>query len=339
MNGAVNQYQISSNIIKIRPALWVDSNIFSTNLQVTYHPNGGVGSINTINVPANSYHTIINQGYTRSGFTFTGWNTRADGFGQSYSNGQSIYVSSNVTLYAQWVVTPTVNYYVTYYPNGGTGTVNSYNTAANSYFTITSQGYMFSGFEFDGWNTRPDGLGTNYANGQQIYITNNVQLYAKWRYIAPTSHNVTYNVNGGIGQNVTYTLADNTYHTVVSQGYSLPGYTFVGYNTMPNGSGAQYTIGQGFFVRGNITLYAQWKPVTYYIVIYEPNGGVGSITYDMTDEYQQVTITNKGYTHPYTYFTGWNTMPNGTGVPYAVGQRVTLTQSIILYAQWQWIVD
>jgi uncharacterized repeat protein (TIGR02543 family) len=40
--------------------------------------------------------------FTRSGFTFTGWNTKADGTGTSYSNGQSITVPASLTLYAQW---------------------------------------------------------------------------------------------------------------------------------------------------------------------------------------------------------------------------------------------
>ena len=338
MNGAVNQYQISSNVIKIRPALWADSGIFQSNYQVTYNPNGGLGSINAINVAANSYHTVTNQGYTRNGFTFTGWNTRPDGLGVNYTNGQLIYVTGNITLYAQWIVTPNINYFVTYYPNGGSGTTNNYSVAANSYYTIASQGYTLGGYEFDGWNTRPDGYGVNYVNGQQIYITGSVSLYAKWRYVPPTTHYVTYNPNGGIGQITAFAFADNTYHTVANLGYSLPGYSFAGYNTMANGSGTQYSAGQGFYVKSSLTLYAQWAPITYYFVIYDPNGGTGQLSYDMTDENRQITIVDKGFTRGVYTFIGWNTMPNGSGIPYAVGQRVTLNTSIILYAQWQ-LVD
>lgn len=38
----------------------------------------------------------------RSGYTFDGWNTAADGSGTSYQPGTTIQVNNNITLYAQW---------------------------------------------------------------------------------------------------------------------------------------------------------------------------------------------------------------------------------------------
>ena len=40
--------------------------------------------------------------FTRDGYEFIGWNTKADGTGSSYSDGQEISVKENITLYAQW---------------------------------------------------------------------------------------------------------------------------------------------------------------------------------------------------------------------------------------------
>lgn len=46
--------------------------------------------------------TVKENNYTRSGYTFTGWNTKADGSGDSYKTGEQITMNNNVVLYAQW---------------------------------------------------------------------------------------------------------------------------------------------------------------------------------------------------------------------------------------------
>lgn len=43
---------------------------------------------------------------SKPGFTFSGWNTAADGSGTSYQPGAALNLTSNVTLYAMW--TPVV---------------------------------------------------------------------------------------------------------------------------------------------------------------------------------------------------------------------------------------
>jgi uncharacterized repeat protein (TIGR02543 family)/LPXTG-motif cell wall-anchored protein len=42
---------------------------------------------------------------TKSGYTFAGWNSRADGTGTTYAAGSSILPVANTTLYAKWVST------------------------------------------------------------------------------------------------------------------------------------------------------------------------------------------------------------------------------------------
>ena len=46
--------------------------------------------------------TVLTNGFTRSGYTFTGWNTSADGSGDSYKTGDWITMTGSVILYAQW---------------------------------------------------------------------------------------------------------------------------------------------------------------------------------------------------------------------------------------------
>lgn len=59
-----------------------------------------------------STHTVLTDSdtslsYTRDGYTFVGWNTKTDGTGVKYSVSDTIMVTGNITLYAQWNEVPT----------------------------------------------------------------------------------------------------------------------------------------------------------------------------------------------------------------------------------------
>ena len=40
--------------------------------------------------------------FTRTGYTFSGWNTAASGAGTAYANGATYAFAADITLYAQW---------------------------------------------------------------------------------------------------------------------------------------------------------------------------------------------------------------------------------------------
>ena len=71
---------------------------------VTYDANGGSGTMTDKNSPYayGAAATVLTNGFTRSRYTFTGWNTQADGKGTSCKAGDSIDVTGNIVLYAQW---------------------------------------------------------------------------------------------------------------------------------------------------------------------------------------------------------------------------------------------
>ena len=71
---------------------------------VTYDANGGSGTMTDKNSPYayKAVATVLTNGFTRSKYTFTGWNTKADGSGTSYAEGDPIKMLRNVVLYAQW---------------------------------------------------------------------------------------------------------------------------------------------------------------------------------------------------------------------------------------------
>lgn len=71
---------------------------------VTYDGNGA-DSGKTTDLTAyatGAKATVKENNYTRGGYTFTGWNTKADGSGDSYKTGDWITMTGSVILYAQW---------------------------------------------------------------------------------------------------------------------------------------------------------------------------------------------------------------------------------------------
>jgi uncharacterized repeat protein (TIGR02543 family) len=67
---------------------------------ITFDANGGTGTMapETGSAPA----ALTANAFTRTGYTFAGWNTAADGSGTPYADMASYPFNASVTLYAQW---------------------------------------------------------------------------------------------------------------------------------------------------------------------------------------------------------------------------------------------
>lgn len=77
-----------------------------THVVVTFNGNGGITSnavtTYTQNIVTNTNSKLALNRFERDGYRFTGWNTRADGLGDPYSEEDATPHASNITLYAQW---------------------------------------------------------------------------------------------------------------------------------------------------------------------------------------------------------------------------------------------
>lgn len=70
---------------------------------LSYDANGGTGTMKSITGDVGSKIVIEQNGFARGGYTFTGWNTQADGKGTAYKPGDSFTLTDKDTvLYAQW---------------------------------------------------------------------------------------------------------------------------------------------------------------------------------------------------------------------------------------------
>lgn len=157
---------------------------------VTYSGNtnsGGTVPVDAGAYPSGATVTVLPNtgGLVKSGSSFAGWNTVANGSGTPYAaTGAATFVmgNANVVLYAQWAALPT--WTVSYGGNGNTGgTVPLDATAYPSGATVTVQAGTVTrfGYVFAGWNTAADGGGTNYAAGASFTMgASNVTLYAQW---------------------------------------------------------------------------------------------------------------------------------------------------------------
>lgn len=154
------------------------------NYSIAFDANGGSGSMSAQQVTeGDSQTTLSNNTFTKTGYTFSAWNTEADGSGTTY---ESTALASNVyngtTLYAQWKPN---TYTISFDAKDGQGTMNSMTATYDKPAILPSCTYSKSGYNFAGWTTNPDGASVQYSDCDQLMnlvAENNVTvtLYAIW---------------------------------------------------------------------------------------------------------------------------------------------------------------
>ncbi len=151
-------------------------------VKLTYDANGGEGTIDSATGAAGENVPVAENVFTRNNYTFTGWNTQADGKGTAYKAGDSFTLTDKDTvLYAQWSKNAPAQVKVSYDANGGTGTMESITGDVGSKIVIEQNGFARSGYTFTGWNTQADGKGTAYKAGNSFTLTDkDTVLYAQW---------------------------------------------------------------------------------------------------------------------------------------------------------------
>ena len=289
---------------------------------VTFNSNGGTGSMSpqVANVPT----ALTLNTFTRTGYTFAGWNTVAGGTGTSYANGVIYDFSADLPLYAQWTAN---TYSVTFDANGGTTPVPTSKvvTFGSTYSTLATT--TRTGYTLVGWFTAATG-GTQVTSGTSVTTASNHTLFAQW---TANSYTVTFDANGGTtpaptSKVVTFGSAYGTLATTTRTGY-----TFVGWFTAASG-GTQVTTASIVSTASNHTLFAQWTANTY-TVTFDANGGTtptpASKSVTFGSAYGTLaTTTRTGYT-----FVGWFTAASG-GTQVTTASIVSTASNHTLFAQW-----
>ena len=169
-------------------------NVLTTGNRVTYNGNGNTsGSVPVDPTNYTTGDTVMVLGNTgslaRTGYTFAGWNTAANGSGTHYVAGASFTFSTNPTLFAKWTAN---SYTVSFDGNGGVtpGPESMSVTYGSAYGTLAT--VSRPGDTFNGWYTAAAG-GTLVSDVTTVTTASNHTLYAKW---ATTIYTVTWDANG-----------------------------------------------------------------------------------------------------------------------------------------------
>ncbi|AXG40413.1 BspA family leucine-rich repeat surface protein (plasmid) [Enterococcus gilvus] len=267
---------------------------------IQFDKNGGTGTMQGQTLNYDEEKTLLPNAFNRTGYTFAGWNTQADGQGErSYTDQQAVKNLSaedgeTVTLYAQWRAH---TYQIDFDPNTGEGTQASQELRYDQEAKLAENRFTKKGYTFSGWNTQKDGNGKAYKNTETVKNLTAVNdakitLFAQWTM---NTYTITFDSKGGEA------VSDKKY-TVETETFKLPeqkrkGYTFHGWY---DGENKVETIEKG--TTGNKALVAKWEAIAYNVT-FDSAGGSDvpvqhyTIEKGLTDF---TTPTKKGYT-----FQGW----------------------------------
>ncbi len=228
-------------------------------------------------------------------------------------------------------------YTVSYDANKGKGKINEQVVLMkDSVILADASTFSRSRYEFTGWNTKSDGKGLSYKEGQTITPTKDIKLYAQWRQI---EFSIEYVSNGGLGRVPLQTKKEGETTTLSSgTGLKMNEWRFIGWNTLANGKGLSYQPGDAYSYDKDLRLFAQWEQ-TVFTVSYNVNGGIGDSFSSKKERGVSLTLSDApNYSKPGCCFDGWNTKADGSGVYYASGTSYSEEKDIMLYAQWK-VVD
>jgi uncharacterized repeat protein (TIGR02543 family) len=259
---------------------------------VTYDGNGNTSG----NVPNDSnYYLYLTSAFLygqntleKEGYSFTGWNTEANGTGTSYAINQIVSMTDDLTLYAQWEIN---EYTITFDSNGGSEVLaitEDYNTSVTKPTDPTKNNYTFAGWYSDEELTS--------AVTWDYTITADVTFYADWTI---NEYTIIFNSNGG--STVSAITEDYNKSITVPTIPIKNGFIFEGWNTKTDGTGLLYNVNDNLVIIGNITLYALWNE-DYHVDGIDDNGStsvdlssdeatvVGDVIADLGD----IEITTSG---------------------------------------------
>ena len=180
-----------------------------------------------------------------------------------------------------------------------------------------------------------------------------VTLYAQWE---PNAYSVRFEANAPSGASTQVAGSMGNQELLYGQaaaltgcGYSLPGYAFAGWNAAADGSGTAYADGAQVASLTSkagavVTLYAQWKPLTYTVTFEGGDGATGSMEPQELAFDEPATLSPNAFENGGAAFAGWSVVgETGSSQLIADGAEVVnlcslddegVPQGLTLRAQW-----
>lgn len=230
-------------------------------------------------------------------------------------------------------------YYVSYDANNSSTGTSMMCSDPNKYtsedtVTIMDQEALFPlmgnivkfGHDFIGWNTEPDGTGTDYAPGQETSLTENLYLYAKWEAKEPVT--LTYIYNDGEGKTDSAQVIPGA--NIAFPDASRKGYRFKGWYEDEALTVFAGNAGEKHFApQQDASYYAAWEK-TEATITFDADGGKmegGDITAKVGDTITLPDCTKEGHE-----FTGWYDGETCVG---QAGEEYTVSDDVALKAHYE----
>lgn len=297
---------------------------------VTYNSNGGVGDMtDSTEYASGATVTVLENTFTRQGYSFAGWK---DQDGNAISG--SFTITKNTTLYAQWAEEMPEGTILSW---SRSGTTDSYTTG----YTFGVEGTSKEGF---------------YQDKGSVGDICGVSLYRSTVLMSssPAAVTITAKLGGGTAKE---DLTNSVYACYLdSSGDQIANTSVLLTDTILDKDGTSFSANLSASgitsVYGVMVYHAKEDSynVRYYSfalttsdeaptfsITYDANGGTGTLI-DSSSPYESgstVTVLDNSFTKEGYSFVEWNTAANGSGQSYEEGAQFDISQSVILYAQWE----
>ena len=306
------------------------------NITITFNANGGTGEMAALMANPGYDKKLSSNTFTREGYTFTGWNTKADGTGTGYADGAIVNFSANTTLYAQWTQNPVI----TFDANDGKGIMGTQTVNPGVSAALPANTFTRADYDFAGWNTKADGTGTAYADKANITTNKNVTLYAQWKL--HTYHVRWLNWDDSVLQEGEYTCEEYAYYDDFE--HPIPpkpedeNYTYKFANRWTPYDETKGIDGWGFKPHEDVDFKAVFKEFKKLTVTFNANGGDGTmdtvkIANGSSDEpymLPKCDFTREGYV-----FDGWlitGTVGNSVWASYELNDEKWEEESLLAFS-------
>ena len=263
---------VTSSVAQTPATYLVQDQFVSGSNYVTFDRNESTTGANMAPQTSVNPTALTTNTYTRDGFTFSGWNTKADGSGRTLENNAQFSFDSDLTLYAIWTASgPTIS----------SVSSNSGSTLGGTTITIT---------------------GTNFVSGATVNVGGN----ACTNVVVVSATSITCTTPAGTAGPADIVVTNSDTGTVTSMG----GFTYIAPPTIasispligPTLGGTLITITGTNFVEG-ATVTVGGNPCTIVsiastsITCTTPAGSVGAKNVVVTNPVTGTVTSTDGFTY------------------------------------------
>ncbi len=316
-----------------------DNEVYYFNIEqgykIIYNANGGTGTVPTDSIiyESNESITFKTNTLTKKGYAFKGWalSNNASTNLSSYSITSTDATNYTITLYAVWGEKKTINVLISGKDDNYHQEKVYFGETPVYYYTATDS---LTDLKFK-WDTSVDGVYTNTTpttvgkHTGLIYRDedDNYKEFSR-AFTLVIGYKVTYNANGAQGSvpidNLYYGIdytTDNTFPNPST--LSKLGYTFYGWNTLPDGTGTIYLPNTKSPINNNTVFYAMWANV----IDEEPSS---------TNDYK-VKVLDAAASNTYQWYKGnlcWNPAINNSflELTFGINNNNNITSGYFIFA-------